>query len=765
MMPSVSRHIHINGIVQGVGFRPFIYNLALNHDLKGWVRNSASGVDIEVTGSQQDLDAFINAITVSAPPLAAIDSIETQDINPQGFNSFEILQSKDKPTDFLPISPDMAICGDCRTELFDPNDHRYRYPFINCTNCGPRFTIIKDIPYDRPNTTMAGFSMCPKCRQEYENPLDRRFHAQPIACPACGPQVWLENPQGEQQAEMEDAIQVARQHLADGKILAIKGLGGFHLACDATNQAAVLKLRQRKKRPAKPFALMAFGLNTINEYVFLTPSAESLLLSPQAPILLMPAKPGTDIADAVAPGNNKLGLMLPYTPLHLLIMEPAPWFPKILVMTSGNLSEEPVIHDNQAARDKLSGFVDGFLMHDRPIHRRIDDSVYAIVNEKPYPIRRARGFAPNPIRLSQSMPQVLAAGPHMKNTFCLVRDKYAFISHYIGEMENWETYQDYNQAINDYERLFRIQPNAIGYDLHPDYIATLYAKERIQHENLAQNAIQHHFAHLVACMIEHKIPHEEQIAGLIFDGTGYGADDTIWGGEVLIGNAQDFERAYYLKPIPLPGGDLAISKPTRMALSMLWSYQLPWQANLAPVIALSAMERDILKAQLENEVNTPLTSSMGRLFDAVSALIGVCMEVSYEAQAAIELEALVDQDETGYYPWQLDGCQIDVKDMISAILSGINSGESQPVISARFHNTIAQIALEIAMILRSTHGIQKVALSGGVWQNMYLLNKTLTLLEENGLQPLIHHLTPPNDECISLGQALSTAIRLQQDKE
>jgi len=764
-MPSVSRHIHINGIVQGVGFRPFIYNLALNHNLNGWVRNSASGVDIEVTGALDDMDAFINAITHSAPPLAVIDSIETHQINPKEFVNFEIIQSKNQKDDFIPVSPDMAICRDCSAELFDPKDRRFRYPFINCTNCGPRFSIITDIPYDRPNTTMAGFSMCPACRNEYDNPLDRRFHAQPIACPQCGPQVWLENAQGARQAELEDAIQKARQLLADGGILAIKGLGGFHLACDATNPAAVMQLRERKRRPAKPFALMAFDLAEINGYVDLTPTAETLLTNPQAPILIMPAKPGTDLADGVAPGNNKLGLMLPYTPLHLLLMEPAPWFPKALVMTSGNLSEEPVIHDNKTAREKLSNIVDGFLMHDRPIHRRIDDSVYTVVRDQPYPIRRARGFAPNPIRLSHPMPQVLATGPQMKNTFCLVRDKYAFISHYIGEMENWETYQDYRQAINDYERLFRIQPSAVGHDLHPDYTATLYAKEKSQQQNLAQHGVQHHYAHLVACMVEHGIDLNEPIAGLIFDGTGYGADDTIWGGEILVGNGFNFERPYYLKPIPLPGGDQAINKPARMALSTLWAYQLPWQENLAPVVALSQMERDILTTQLEKGINSPLTSSMGRLFDAVSALIGVRMEISYEAQAAIELEALVDNAELGYYPWRLNGHQIDMKDTITAILHDLNKGESQSVISTRFHNTITRLALDIAILIYTNFGIQKIALSGGVWQNLYLLNKTLTLLEEKGLQPLIHHLTPPNDECISLGQAIVTAKQYLPDKE
>jgi hydrogenase maturation protein HypF len=760
-MLSTSRHIHINGIVQGVGFRPFIYNLALSHRLTGWVRNSASGVDIEVTGTEDDLSAFLAAISQSAPPLAMIDAIDSQEIDLCEFDGFKIVHSEDQPTDFIPVSPDMAICKDCQSELFDSQDRRYRYPFINCTNCGPRFSIIKDIPYDRPKTTMSGFNMCPECLSEYENPHDRRFHAQPVACPVCGPQVWLEITPGEHQHEKEEAIQHARQLLAEGKILAVKGLGGFHLVCDATNHAAVTKLRTRKQRPAKPFALMAFNLETIREYLHLTPAAESLLTSPQAPIVLMPGKPGTDIAKSVAPGNKMLGFMLPYTPLHQLLLEPAPGFPSALVMTSGNLAEEPVIHQNQVARNKLAGIVDAFLMHDRPIHRRIDDSVFTVVDEQPYPIRRARGFAPNPVRLLSSNAEVLAAGPEMKNTFCLTRDKYAFISHYIGEMENWETYQDYQTAIKDYERLFRIQPKAIGYDLHPDYAATKYAQERSRQENLKAYPIQHHHAHLAACMVEHGIDPEEQIAGLIFDGTGYGADRTIWGGEVLIGNCLDYARSYYLKPVPLPGGDLAIHRPARMALSTLWAYQLPWEAELAPVQHLSQMEINILRTQLENQVNTPLTSSMGRLFDAVSALIGVSMEISYEAQAAIELEALADEDELEYYPWRLAGPVIDMGSVLRAILNDLSQGVPLPVISARFHNTIAHLSLGIAQQIRTEHGIQQIALSGGVWQNLFLLNRTLTLLRQDGFQPLVHHILPTNDECISLGQAIITAYRYQ----
>lgn len=756
-----SRSIQINGIVQGVGFRPFIYSLALQHHLTGWVRNSGRGVDIEITGLENDLNYFIEAIPRLAPPLAEIDFITAVEIESQSFDGFQIRQSEDNPADFIPVSPDMTICKDCQSELFNPVDRRYRYPFINCTNCGPRFSIIKDIPYDRATTTMSEFEMCAACFAEYKNPLDRRFHAEPVACSNCGPKVWLELDSLECFPEQEEAIQKARKMLKDGKILAIKGLGGFHLVCDASNENAVSLLRARKKRPAKPFALMAFDIETVDSYVFLSHAAKVLLSSRQAPIVLMRAKPNTDIAKSVAPGNDKLGFMLPYTPLHLLLLEPEVGFPKTLVMTSGNLSEEPVIHQNDMARKKLGSIADGFLMHNRPIHRRIDDSVLTVVENKPYPIRRARGYAPNPIRLSETMPEILATGPQMKNTFCLTRGNYAFISHYIGEMENWETFQDYQKAVEDYQRIFRVSPQAIAYDMHPDYQATRYALARAEREKLPTFPIQHHHAHLVACMVENGVDPNKTIAGLLFDGTGYGVDGTIWGGEVLIGSSLEFSRAFHLKPVPLPGGDIAIHKPSRMALSTLWAYQLPWQFDLPPVKAVSSLEKEALLFQLEKQINTPFTSSMGRLFDAVSALIGVQMEISYEAQAAIELETLADQEELGYYPWRLEGQQINVEKTLLAIIDELANGTHKSIISARFHNTIANLSLDLAQRVRNKTGINLIALSGGVWQNLHLLNRTLKLLRQNGFTPIIHHQLPANDECIALGQAI-IASRLFQ---
>ena len=764
-MIKISKHIHINGIVQGVGFRPFVYNLAKKHKLHGWVRNSASGVDIEITGLEDAVNEFIDGIPVNAPPLAVIDSLEVLDISQAYDNSFKIISSENSLADFIPISPDVAICDQCKAELFDPNDRRFRYPFINCTNCGPRFTIIRDIPYDRPKTTMAAFEMCTACHLEYENPSDRRFHAQPIACPECGPQIWLETPEGVKLADKEDAILQAREMLKSGSILAVKGLGGFHLACDASNPTTIKRMRRHKERKHKPFALMAFSIEKIQEYVAFSSEGANLLCSAQAPIVLMQRKQPSKLADNVAPGQNNLGFMLPYTPLHWLLLEPDEDFPEALVMTSGNLTDEPIAFQSQTARVKLSEIVDAFLMHDRPIETRIDDSVFVIVNDNPYPFRRARGYAPNPIRLLETLPQIFAVGPQMKNTFCLTRDKYAFLSHYIGEMDNWETVQDYQKAVQHFESLFRIKPQAIGYDLHPDYTTTKFALEKANAENLPSFAVQHHHAHLVACQVENNISPRQTIAGLIFDGTGYGTDGTVWGGEVLIGNCVKFERPYHLKPVPLPGGEAAIRKPARMALSMLWAYGIPWDSHLAPVQHLSVVEQQALKNQLDKQVNTPVTSSMGRLFDTVSALIGVRQEITYEAQAAMELEALVDPSELGYYPISIDGENIEIGSMLQSILQDLTKKIAPTCIATRFHNAIAHLALDLACRVQQEHGLEQIALSGGVWQNLYLLKKTISLLKHAGFKVLIHRETPPNDGCVALGQAIITAYRFIHNKE
>jgi len=748
--------------VQGVGFRPTVYLLAQKHALTGWVLNSAHGVEVEISGSPAACAAFVQDLQRNPPPLAHIDSFEVQSAEPKSYSAFEIRESQDKPNDFLPVSPDLAICPDCRRELFDPVDRRYRYPFINCTNCGPRFTIVKSIPYDRPNTSMAGFALCPDCAAEYHDPANRRFHAQPVACPVCGPQIWFEAG-GQKLSKREEALQTARQWLTEGKILAVKGLGGFHLVCDAANAAAVQTLRERKHRTGKPFALMAFDLPTIEKYVTLTPAARQLISAPQAPIILAEmTEAGIKLAQIVAPDQTRLGFMLPYTPLHLLLLEPAPGFPEVLVMTSGNLSEEPIAYENDEARERLASLADGFLMHDRPIYMRIDDSVVTMLREKPYLVRRARGFAPQQLRLPWEAMPLLASGTELKNTFCLTRERYAFVSHYIGDLENQETLVAYEHAIRHYERVFRIQPAALACDLHPDYLATRYAQARSQEDSLPLVAVQHHHAHIASCLAENGWASPEPVIGLAYDGTGYGTDGSIWGGEVLIASYKDFVRRFHLAPLPLPGGDLAVRKPARMALSYLLAAGIDLEdQTLAPVAYLTPAEAQVVRHQAYTGFNAPFTSSMGRLFDAVAALIGLCEEISYEAQAAMMLESASDPLESGFYEMPLENDIIDPLPMIRAIVADLKASVSMGSIAARFHNSLVRMSLEACRQIRQETGLDTVAISGGVWQNMRLMNLILPALEAEGFTPLTHTQLPPNDGCVSLGQAAVALARLQ----
>ena len=759
--------IHITGIVQGVGFRPFVYGLAKRFELNGWVRNTSAGVDIEVDGDGDVLDAFVKALRDEAPPLSRIDELTASFQTPNGFRSFDILHSEAVEGAFQPISPDVSICADCLRELFDPSDRRYRYPFINCTNCGPRFTIIKDIPYDRLKTTMAPFAMCSDCEKEYTDPLDRRFHAQPVACPVCGPKVWLEQRTDDavkELAESDEAIQQTRRMLADGKILAIKGLGGFHLACDATNAESVSELRHRKLRVDKPFALMMPDLETIERHCYVNEAERELLQSGARPIVLLQRKPEALIAKGCAPGQDTLGVMLPYTPLHYLLLEKGADFPEALVMTSGNLSEEPIATDNDEARTRLTPLADAFLMHDRDIHIRCDDSVVRVYESEIYPLRRSRGYSPFPVRLPFEAPPLLAAGPELKNSFCITNKNYAFLSHHIGDMENYETLQSFEQGIEHFERLFRVKPEAIAYDLHPNYLATRYALQRAERGKLPTIGIQHHHAHIAACMAEHGLDGSHPVIGLAFDGTGYGEDGAIWGGEVLVADYKSYERAYHLEYFPLPGGDAAIKKPARTALALLWSRGLDWDDHLAPAVEFCADDRTLLKTQLEKKINTPLTSSMGRLFDAAAALAGVRQSVNYEAQAAIEFEALTDPDEDGSYPFRWEQAQIIVRGAIETLVADVLAGVPIPTISAKFHNGLAQVAFEICQNLRASRSIDEVALSGGVWQNITLLRRTLSLLQQAGFVVYIHHQVPTNDGGLSLGQAVIAASRLRDPK-
>jgi hydrogenase maturation protein HypF len=750
--------IYITGIVQGVGFRPFVYNQALEHGLAGWVRNTSAGVDIQAEGETNQIESFLNILQENPPPLASIHEFEYEQLATEGYSAFEILASEAREGDFIPISPDVSLCDDCRKELFDPTDRRHRYPFINCTNCGPRFTIITDIPYDRPFTTMAGFDMCADCKKEYQDPLDRRFHAQPVACPVCGPQVWLEMG-GEKVVEGEAAIQMARQVIKQGKIVAIKGLGGFHLACDAINAKAVATLRKRKLRVDKPFAVMVHNLEAAYAHAELTQAEETLLTRRERPIVLTKRKAGSIIDLEVAPGQKRVGLMLPYTPLHELILEPEEGFPDAIVMTSGNISEEPIATDNQEARERLKPLVDAFLLHDRDIRTRSDDSVVAAFRTDIYPLRRSRGYAPYPIELPWDGKSILAGGSELKNTFCLTQGTNAFISHHIGDMENYETLASFEDGINHYEKLFRIQPELLAYDLHPNYLATRYIRERGEQDGLPVIGVQHHHAHIAACMAENGLPPEAQLVGLSFDGTGYGEDGAIWGGEVLVGGYTEVERAVHLKYVPLPGGDAAIKAPWRTTLAWLWQSEIAWEEDLPPVVDSSDEERQILLSQLEQGLNAPPTSSMGRLFDAVAALIGVRQEVNYEAQAAMELEALVEKSEKGIYPITIDGEMIDPAVMFQAIVMDMQEDTPMGVIAARFHNTIATLAVDICDRLREERGLDEVALSGGVWQNMFLLEKSVTMLQEKGYTVWVHRVVPANDGGISLGQVAVAGVR------
>ena len=781
-MISKGVRIHITGIVQGVGFRPFVYGLATRLALNGWVRNTSAGVDIEVDGPQGDLEAFLNALRAEAPPLSRIDSFQVDWIPVNGFSTFKIVHSEGKSGDFIPISPDASICPDCLEELFDPGDRRYRYPFINCTNCGPRFTIIKDIPYDRPKTTMGIFEMCPACAAEYDDPLDRRFHAQPVACPDCGPHVWLETKDGVsgENFHKSEAIRETRLLLAQGEIIAIKGLGGFHLACDAANFRAVEELRRRKLRVDKPFALMVPNLKSVLQHCYLNQSERDLLVSRQRPIVILNKRPESSIVPQVAPNQTTLGVMLPYTPLHYLLLEREPGFPNALVMTSGNLSEEPIATGNDEARQRLGELADAFLMHDRDIHTRCDDSVFRIFNLEPLevdssnsdrqpseiPLRRARGYAPNPVQLRWDMPPLLATGSELKNTFCLTREKYAFISHHIGDLENYETLRAFEDGIRHYERLFRIEPQAIAYDLHPDYLATRYALERADGESLPAIGVQHHHAHLAACLAENEHPGDRPVIGLSLDGTGFGEDGAIWGGEILLADYVAYERLYHLAYVPLPGGDQAIREPWRIALAHLQHAGMEWERDIPPVIYARKLSTtagdplDLLLRQITNRVNAPLTSSMGRLFDAVSSLLGVRHTVNYEAQAAIELESLADQDESGTYPFAIEGKILNPSPMFQAMLSDLRANVPLPTLAGRFHNTLAGLLHRVCQKVRTQTGIEEVALSGGVWQNMTLIKKSIHLLQNDGFTIYLHHQVPTNDGGISLGQAVIAMNKL-----
>ncbi len=739
-MSPLRKAIEVSGIVQGVGFRPFIYRLANQCSLSGFIANTPAGVSIEVEGSPEKIEEFLLRLPKEIPPLAKLTALSDRDIDSLDDKSFRIIPTRvDKPATAL-ISPDIAVCEDCLREMTSPRDRRFRYPFINCTNCGPRFTIIQDIPYDRPRTTMRVFPMCPACEAEYRDPSDRRFHAQPNACPVCGPQVSFGS------LTREAAIRAAAGALRDGAIVAIKGIGGFHLACDAASDAAVRKLRDRKGRGAKPFALMARDLESVSQYAHVSEDEAHLLTARERPIVLLRARPGAQLSPSVAPGNHYLGFLLPYTPLHHLLIGERP-----LVMTSGNFSDEPIVKDNEEALSRLSTLADAFLLHNRGIHVVCDDSVTRVFERRELPIRRSRGYSPMPVRLPRAGPPVLAVGGELKSTFCLTRDGNAYLSQHIGDMENLETLAAFEHAFAHFRALFRAEPERVACDLHPNYLSTRWAVAYAAEKQIPLVRVQHHHAHLASVMAEHGLDGAAPVIGVIFDGTGYGTDGAIWGGEILIGGFGGFERPLHLKYVSLPGGDASIKRPNRMALAHLWAAGIDWDVSLG----CTEVELRVLRRQLETGANCVPTSSMGRLFDAFAALIGVRQIVTYEAQAAIEMEAMCEglNSDRGYR-FSIEGETFDPAPLFKSALADLRSGVSAAEVASSFHHAVAELVLACCLQLRDRTGLNTVGLSGGVFQNTTLLTLVTKALAREQFEILTHRKVPPNDGGLALGQAV-----------
>jgi hydrogenase maturation protein HypF len=774
--------ILVRGIVQGVGFRPFVYTQASRRELRGRVRNNTTGVLIEVEGNHGDIEQFITDLTTNAPPLSAIESVEcSHHLTPADYSDFVILESAQDVDgkEFVPISPDVSTCDDCQRELFDRSDRRYQYPFINCTNCGPRFTIIEDIPYDRARTTMREFAMCAECRAEYEDPQNRRFHAEPIACPACGPQLFLSEPPalagGFLRSEISNmrsqkppanaggsdkTVAVARDLLLAGKILAIKGIGGFHLACDALNAEAVARLRQRKYREDKPFAMMAASISIIREHCEVSEAEEELLLSERRPIVLLRRKPDSTIPRAVAPGANNLGCMLPYSPLHHLLLRN---LDRPLVMTSGNVSDEPICFGDEQALDRLAKIADHFLLHDRRIHMRTDDSVARVHDGRAMMLRRSRGYAPQPIKTAQTFAtQILACGAELKNTFCLTRDAFAFVSHHIGDLENLETFASFTEGIDHFKRLFHIEPTIVAYDLHPEYLSTKYALAL--DEIATKIPIQHHHAHVASCMADNEI--DGEVIGVALDGLGFGLDGRLWGGEFFVADFVAAERIAHLANVPMPGGAKAIREPWRMAAVYLQQafgdefvdFDLPF------VKELEQRNWPTLRRMIDTRTNCPETSSMGRLFDAVSSLLGVRSLVNYEGQAAIELEAIADRLCEDAYEFKVDDETIDAGPVIRSAVCDLLDGRSPEVVAAKFHRGVARLIATVAEQVRAERKLNRVTLSGGVFQNLLLLTQTKARLLAGGFEVFTHARVPANDGGISLGQASIANARIKSGR-
>ena len=734
--------------MQGVGFRPFVYSRASKRALTGRVLNNATGVLIDLEGQAAAIDEFIRELELNPPPLSKIESIErVEDLTPIDYRDFQILESDASGKKIVPVSADASTCDDCLREMFDPTNRRYRYPFINCTNCGPRFTITEQVPYDRANTTMRPFEMCARCRTEYENPLDRRFHAEATACGVCGPTLRLLDADGNDVGG--DSLLKAKELLSAGRVLAIKGIGGFHLACDAQNSDAVLRLRTRKVREEKPFALMVRSIALIERFCELSEIDSSLLQSPARPIVLLNRNDESRLSQAIAPGVRTFGFMLPYTPLHYLLLED---MDQPLVMTSGNVSDEPIFFRDEDAINGLSRIAEYFLVHDRQIHIRTDDSVTRSLNGQSIVLRRSRGFAPAPIKTAFRFNQeILACGAELKSTFCLGRDQNAFVSHHIGDLENLETLRSFAEGIEHYQRLFDIHPQVVAYDLHPEYLSTKFA---LSLEGIDRRiGVQHHHAHVASGMADNQI--EGDVIGVAFDGLGFGLDGKLWGGEFFVADFTRAQRVAHLTNVPLPGGTRAIREPWRMAAAYLqrtfgenfWNLDLPFTREL------DGNSWKTVRSMIASQLNCPETSSMGRLFDAVSALLNVRKEITYEGQAAIELETLADLKATDCYEFDVNEKEVTAEKVIKGAVEDLLNGVSVNQVSARFHESVAQLILRVATTTRDDFKINRAVLSGGVFQNMILTSRACQLLQAAGFEVFTHHRVPTNDGGISLGQA------------
>jgi len=764
----VRTRIHLQGIVQGVGFRPFVFNLVKKLGLRGFVLNSTSGVDMELEGEQTAIQQFLETLKQDPPPLALIESIDLNELPLFGYSDFIIRESVNQENQFALVSPDVGTCADCLKDFTDPANRRFGYPFTNCTNCGPRFTIIRDIPYDRPFTTMAAFEMCQTCLAEYHDPTDRRFHAQPNACSECGPGLSLVQSGGSFSdikfatgASSLSILAQVRGLLHEGQIIAIRGMGGFHLACDASNAKALTRLRQRKRRSDKPFAVMVPDIGVAEALCAVTPGDREALLSLQRPIVILRRHPEAALPAEIAPGNNTLGVMLPYTPLHYLIFGESPGAPEFpaLVMTSGNLNEEPIVIQNEEAWQRLSAIADWLLFHNRDIYMRVDDSVVRSISGQSRVGRRSRGHAPFTVDLKRPMHPILGSGAELKNTFCLTKDRYAILSQHIGDLENYETLRFFEESLHNLKKLFRVEPATVAYDLHPQYMSTRFALQT----GLPSVGVQHHHAHVASCMAENGLC--GPVIGVALDGTGYGTDGQIWGGEFLEADFSGFERRAHFRYIPLAGGDAAIRQPWRSALSYLrdaFGADIP--DGLPAMNAIPVKEFTVVDAMLRRKFSVIQTSSCGRLFDAVASILGLRQRVTFEGQAAIELECLAGADDNSY-PFEISPSEeVDFRSTIQATVRDFRASERLDVISARFHNTVVDAIVETCRRIRASGGLKQVCLSGGVFQNKYLTERSVEHLRGCGFEVFLHSRVPANDGGIALGQvAIANAVLQRGD--